>query len=71
MAQLVKCLVYKLENLSSDPQDPCESHGMVACSCTPTAGVTETGDVGLWPTHIHTQTDGRGGDPITQTTKVF
>lgn len=66
MAQLVKCLLYKLENLSSDPQDPWESHDIVACICTPTARVTETGDIDLWPTHKHTQTGWVRG-PWTQT----
>lgn len=43
MAQWVKCLLSKQEDLSSGPQHPGKKMGMVACVSNPRAGKEEGG----------------------------
>lgn len=45
MAQWVKCLLSKHEDLSSGPQCPGKKMGMVACVSNPRAGKEEGGRV--------------------------
>lgn len=48
MAQPAKCLLYKHEDLTSDPQQPCKKWGVLAQTCNPSLVQVET------HTHVNT-----------------